>query len=130
MRTKEERELPRNEERVWVHFWNERFLNHWKSKLDPRGDGTFQILEKFIDNAYEIDFPNKYQVNPTFNNFYLSPYAEPDFRMNHFEEGGNHTFMIATFNEQSQVKFQEGLEKLSDPGWKVSKSLSKDSARN
>jgi len=40
---------------VWVHMCNERFPAHRKSKLQPRGDGSFQILEKINDNAYKVD---------------------------------------------------------------------------
>jgi hypothetical protein len=37
---------------VWVHMRKERFLAHRRTKLHPRGDGPFQILEKMNDNAY------------------------------------------------------------------------------
>uniref|UniRef100_A0A2N9HCD4 Reverse transcriptase domain-containing protein n=1 Tax=Fagus sylvatica TaxID=28930 RepID=A0A2N9HCD4_FAGSY len=36
---------------VWVHMRKERFPAHRKTKLHPRGDGPFQILEKINDNA-------------------------------------------------------------------------------
>ncbi|XP_039059943.1 uncharacterized protein LOC120203853 [Hibiscus syriacus] len=42
---------------VWVHFRKERFPNQRKSKLLPRGDGPFQIMEKINDNAYKLEFP-------------------------------------------------------------------------
>ena len=42
---------------VWVHIRKERFPNHRKSKLQPRGDGLFQVLERINDNVYKIDFP-------------------------------------------------------------------------
>ena len=38
----------------------ERFLENRKSKLNPRGDGPFQILEKINDNAYKFDLPGEY----------------------------------------------------------------------
>ncbi|RDX97026.1 hypothetical protein CR513_20257, partial [Mucuna pruriens] len=56
---------------VWVHRRKER-----KYKLQPRGDGTFQVLERINDNAYKLDLPTTYC-----NEF--------DLRMNPFEEGGN-----------------------------------------
>jgi translation initiation factor IF-1 len=31
---------------VWVHMRKERFPNQRKSKLQPRGDGPFQVLER------------------------------------------------------------------------------------
>ena len=39
---------------VWVPMRKERFLAHRRSKLNPRGDGPFQILEKINDNAYKV----------------------------------------------------------------------------
>ncbi|XP_043812189.1 uncharacterized protein LOC122723569, partial [Manihot esculenta] len=39
---------------VWVHFRKERFPNQRKNKLDARGDGPFQVLERINDNAYKI----------------------------------------------------------------------------
>jgi len=35
---------------VWVHMRKERFPAHRKSKLQPRGDGPFLILERINDN--------------------------------------------------------------------------------
>jgi hypothetical protein len=52
---------------VWVHMRKERFPNQRKSKLQPRGDGPFQGLEKINDNAYKIDLPGEYGVSATFN---------------------------------------------------------------
>jgi len=40
---------------VWVHMSKERFPAHRKSKLQPQGDGPFQILERIDDNAYKVD---------------------------------------------------------------------------
>ena len=40
---------------VWVHMQNERFPTQRKSKLQPRGDGPFQVLERINDNAYKLD---------------------------------------------------------------------------
>jgi hypothetical protein len=47
---------------VWVHMRKERFPAHRKTKLHPRGDGPFQILEKINDNAYKVDLPGEYKV--------------------------------------------------------------------
>lgn len=43
----------------------ERFPKQRKSKLDTRGDGPFQVLEKINDNAYRILLLNKVQVFPS-----------------------------------------------------------------
>uniref|UniRef100_A0A2N9H8I9 CCHC-type domain-containing protein n=1 Tax=Fagus sylvatica TaxID=28930 RepID=A0A2N9H8I9_FAGSY len=42
---------------VWVHMRKKRFSAHRKTKLHPRGDGPFQILEKINDNAHKVDLP-------------------------------------------------------------------------
>ncbi|XP_060196232.1 uncharacterized protein LOC132625623, partial [Lycium barbarum] len=52
---------------VWVHFRKERFPAKRRSKLDPRGDGPFEVLERIGDNAYKLDLPSEYQVSATFN---------------------------------------------------------------
>jgi hypothetical protein len=45
---------------VWVHMRKERFPARRRSKLHPRGDGPFQILEKIHDNAYKVDLPGEF----------------------------------------------------------------------
>lgn len=52
---------------VWVHLEKERFPEQKKSKLQPRGDGPFQVLEKVNDNAYKLDLPGEYNISATFN---------------------------------------------------------------
>ncbi|KAL6346188.1 hypothetical protein AAG906_027932 [Vitis piasezkii] len=42
---------------VWVHMRKERFPTRRQSKLHPRGDGPFQVLERINDNAYKLDIP-------------------------------------------------------------------------
>uniref|UniRef100_A0A2N9GFC9 Reverse transcriptase domain-containing protein n=1 Tax=Fagus sylvatica TaxID=28930 RepID=A0A2N9GFC9_FAGSY len=75
---------------VWVHMRKERFPARRRSKLHPRGDGPFQILEKINDNAYKVDLPSEYKVSATFNVSDLSPFdVGEDSRSNPFEERGN-----------------------------------------
>uniref|UniRef100_A0A2N9H3G2 CCHC-type domain-containing protein n=1 Tax=Fagus sylvatica TaxID=28930 RepID=A0A2N9H3G2_FAGSY len=75
---------------VWVHMRKERFPAHRKTKLHPRGDGPFQILEKINDNAYKVDLPGEYKVSATFNVSDLSPFdVGEDSWSNPFEEKGN-----------------------------------------
>ena len=45
----------------------ERFPEQRKSKLQPRGDRPFQVLERINENFYKIDLPSKYVVSTTFN---------------------------------------------------------------
>jgi hypothetical protein len=75
---------------VWVHMRKERFPAHRKTKLHPRGDGPFQILEKINDNAYKVELPGEYKVSATFNVSDLSPFdVGEDSWSNPFEERGN-----------------------------------------
>uniref|UniRef100_A0A2N9F4X4 CCHC-type domain-containing protein n=1 Tax=Fagus sylvatica TaxID=28930 RepID=A0A2N9F4X4_FAGSY len=75
---------------VWVHMRKERFPAHRKTKLHPRGDGPFQILEKIKDNAHKVDLPGEYKVSATFTVSDLSPFdVGEDSRSNPFEERGN-----------------------------------------
>ena len=49
----------------------ERFPARRRSKLHPRGDGPFQVLERINDNAYKLDLPGEYNISATFNVFDL-----------------------------------------------------------
>jgi hypothetical protein len=61
-----------------------------KSKLQPRGDGPFQILERINDNAYKVDLPGEYGVSATFNVSDLTLFdVGDDSRSNTFEERGD-----------------------------------------
>ena len=75
---------------VWVHMRKERFPAQRQSKLLPRGDGPFQVLERINNNAYKLDLPGEYTVSATFNVSDLSPFdAGDDLRTNPFQEEGN-----------------------------------------
>ena len=61
-----------------------------RSKIHPRGDGPFQVLERINDNAYKLDLPGEYNISATFNVSDLSPFDVGDnLRTNHFKERGN-----------------------------------------
>nr|XP_023887116.1 uncharacterized protein LOC111999228 [Quercus suber] len=85
--------LPVNEmtsDWVWVHMRKERFPGRRRSKLHPRGDGPFQVLERINNNAYKLDLPGEYNISATFNVSDLSPFdVGDDSRTNPFEERGN-----------------------------------------
>jgi len=63
---------------VWIHLRKEHFLSKRKSKLMPRSDRPFEILEKIGPNAYKVDLPGEYGVSATFNVADLSPYYDED----------------------------------------------------
>ena len=72
---------------VLVHMRKERIPAHRQSKLHPRGDGPFQVLERINDKAYKLDFQGEYNINATFNVSDLSPFVVgDDSMMNPFEE--------------------------------------------
>jgi len=75
---------------VWLHMRKERFPAKRRSKLLPRGDGPFQVLERINDNAYKLDLPSEYNVSTTFNVTDLSPFdVGDDLRANPFQDEGN-----------------------------------------
>ncbi|PON38022.1 hypothetical protein TorRG33x02_346050, partial [Trema orientale] len=75
----------------------ERFLAQRHSKLLPRGDGRFQVIERINDNAYKLKFPNEYNVSASFYIFDLSPFdIGDDSRTNPFHGRGNNENKGAT----------------------------------
>ena len=63
-----------------------RFPAQRRSKLLPRGDGPFQVLERINNNAYKLDLPGEYTVSATFNVTELSPFdSDDDLRTNPFQ---------------------------------------------
>ena len=78
---------------VWIHMRKERFPEQRKSKLQPREDKPFQVLERISDNAYKNDIQGEYGVISSFNVADLSPFFaggdSEDLRENAFQEGGN-----------------------------------------
>ena len=78
---------------VWVHLRKDRFPSQRKSKLQPRGDGPFKVLERINDNAYKIDLPSEYGVSSTFNVVDLSScdvgVLDAHLRKNSFQERGD-----------------------------------------
>ena len=75
---------------VWVHMRKERFPARRWSKLHPRRDGPFQVLERINNNAYKLDLPDEYNISAIFNVSDLSPFdVGDDSRTNPFEERGN-----------------------------------------
>ncbi|KAL1194506.1 RNA-directed DNA polymerase-like protein [Cardamine amara subsp. amara] len=76
---------------VWLHMRHERFPNQRKSKLSPRGDGPFRVLERINNNAYKLELPGELNMSPTFNVSDLSPFhvGETNMGSEPFQEGGN-----------------------------------------
>ncbi|KAA3487321.1 Transposon Ty3-I Gag-Pol polyprotein [Gossypium australe] len=75
---------------VWVHTSKEGFPAQWRSKLLPRGDKPFQVLERINENPYKLDLPGEYNISTSFNVSDLSLfYANFNLRTSRFEEEGN-----------------------------------------
>jgi len=66
-------------------MYKKRFPNYKKSKLQPCGDGPFQVVERINDNTYKIDLSSEYDVNATFKVAELTLF-DLDLRSNPFEE--------------------------------------------
>ena len=61
---------------VWILFPKERFPTQQKSKLMPRAESLFWVLEKVNDTAYKIDLPEDYNMSSMFHVRDLKPYLE------------------------------------------------------
>jgi hypothetical protein len=77
---------------VWLHLRKDCFPDLRNSKLMPRADGPFKVIEKNNDNAYKLELPADFcTVSPTFNIADLKPYfGEEDevaSRMTSIQEG-------------------------------------------
>jgi hypothetical protein len=76
---------------VWLHLRKDRFPDLRKSKLLPRVDGPFKVLERVNDNAYKLELHADCGVSPTFNIADLKPYLgeedELESRTTQMQEG-------------------------------------------
>ena len=59
----------------WIHWRKENFPSKRKSKLKPRANDPFKVLERLNDNAYKVNFQGDYGVLITVNVAYLSPFG-------------------------------------------------------
>jgi hypothetical protein len=85
---------------VWLHLRKDRFPALRKSKLMPRADGPFKVLQKINDNAYKLELPADFGVSPTFNIADLKPYLgeedELESRMTQMQEGEDDEDILST----------------------------------
>jgi hypothetical protein len=63
---------------IWLHLRKEWFPDLRKSKLMPRADSPFKVLEKINENAYKLDLPADFGVSPTFNIADLKAYLREE----------------------------------------------------
>ena len=81
-----------NSDLVRICLRKERFPSKRFSKLKPRVDGPFKVLQRIGENAYKIELLGGYGVLATFKVFDLSPYYEAqedevDLGASHFQAG-------------------------------------------
>ena len=74
-----------------VAFAQRPFPELRKSKLMPRADGPFKVLERINENAYKLEWTAEFGVSPTFNVADLKPYLGDNddmaSRMTSIQEG-------------------------------------------
>ncbi|XP_054817160.1 uncharacterized protein LOC129316815 [Prosopis cineraria] len=56
----------------------ERFPKQPNTKLSPRADSPFKIVQRINNNAYKVELPSSYGVSATLNVADLSPYVDED----------------------------------------------------
>ena len=101
---------------VWVHLRKERFPNQKKSKLMPRGDGPFKVLQRINNNAYKLELPSEYgNVSETFNVSDLSLFDVGDedgaySRTNPLEERGNDVISSSKLRSKDPQASQDPLQ--------------------
>ncbi|CAG7870317.1 unnamed protein product, partial [Brassica rapa] len=94
---------------VWIHLRKERFPEERKSKLMPRTDGPFTVLERINNNAYKIDLQGKYSINSTFNVADLIPFRadDLDLRTNPFKGGGDDVSLTEPVADLAHEELEE-----------------------
>ena len=108
---------------MWVHFRKEIFPSKRKSKLLPRGDGPFQVLERINDNAYIVDLLEDYRVSSRFNINDLSPFdVGSNLGTTSLQEGGNDRGLsldsIQEELEYKPLKFRKPMTRAKAKDWK------------
>ncbi|KAF8080814.1 hypothetical protein N665_0921s0008 [Sinapis alba] len=81
---------------VTIHLRKGRFPVKRKSKLFPRADGPFKVLEMINNNAYKIDLQGKYPISYTINVADLIPFHANylDLRTNPFKGGEDNARIV------------------------------------
>ncbi|WVZ70565.1 hypothetical protein U9M48_019224 [Paspalum notatum var. saurae] len=97
---------------VWLHLRKDRFPDLRKSKLMPRADGPFKIIEKINDNAYKLELPPEFGVSPTFNIADLTPYLgeedELESRTTSLQEGEDDEDISPMYTTESPPSVLQG----------------------
>ena len=122
---------------VWLHLRKDRFPTKRKSKLSPRGDGPFLVLERINNNAYRLDLPEESGVSTTFNISDLLPFAggvdieeeKPIYlRSNPLQGGGDDTILPRKelFTKAMSKRLQEDWARVAEEGPRILMNLRVD----
>jgi len=122
---------------VWLHLRKDRFPTKRKSKISPRGDGPFQVLERINNNAYRLDLPEEYGVSNTFNIIDLDSFVgvadsddegSADLRKNPLQEGRDDAILPrrGPITRAMARRLQEGWTRHVGEGHRVLMSLRVD----
>jgi len=115
----------------------DRFPTKRKSKLSPRGDGPFQVLERINNNTYRLDLPEEYAFSTTFNISDLIPFTggtdteeeEPTYlRSNTLQGGGDDAILPRKepVTRTMSMRLQENWAKAVEEGLRVLMNLKVD----
>jgi len=74
---------------VWVYMRKERFPSKCKSKIMPRSDGPFGIVEQIGPNAYKADLYGDYGLSASFNVADLRPYFDEEQEIQSLRSNSN-----------------------------------------
>jgi hypothetical protein len=90
---------------IWLHLRKDCFPQQHKSKLSPRGDGPFKVLQKINYNAYKIELPPEYSnVSTTFNVKDFLPFVgEPESRTTPSQEGEANEDMLSIHSSSNET---------------------------
>ena len=91
-----------------------------KSKLLPRRDGPFQVLEQINDTVYKLDLPSEYNISATFNVSDLIPFdTGDDLRTNLLQEEGNDEIEDKTITSTWDEAYSDPIKFPSNPSQKL-----------
>jgi len=81
------------------------FVAHKRSKLQPRRDGLFQVLEQINDNTYKVDLSCEYNVSATFNVYDLCLFDVGEYLRSDPLRRGNNENHQALSNNPLEILF-------------------------
>ncbi|XP_010534750.1 PREDICTED: uncharacterized protein LOC104810250 [Tarenaya hassleriana] len=93
---------------VWLYLRHERFPNKRTSKLAPRGDHPFRVIEKINSNTYRLELPGEYNVSSTFSIAYLLPFDAEDSVLRSKPSQGGGDDEVIDLNRLNEEQAEQG----------------------